>query len=300
MIVETRPEITSFINNWVGKPKQQVVEELASYSLETKRIPDPYCFTADDDGDLFHPQAKAKVKNFILRDSFVGELEGRAFDAISRWFRQEDCGAIVWVSPPYPGIYPTSKVIVSEIERESSGKRLHNRAILLDFDADRCLKFARDLAAFSKNHPLFQSLDQVRATPLALNTQGRSWIYILEELIDDPILWKGLREGKDKEAKEEALIQARIVHQSLFRDTPGLSDGQRMMLEMLGGRPGSCPVLFKKTAFRLLGENSTILGTSTSLESSGDYHFGSCVICKKGNVWVGGCDICTSCEENMI
>lgn len=297
MPVETRPEITSYIYNWAGKPKEQVAEELASYALETRRIPDPYYFTVDGDGDLFHPQAKAKVKNFVLRDTSAGELEGRAFDAISSWFRQNEFGAIVWVSPPYPGIYPISKVIISEIERGGSEKRLYNRAILLDFDQAGCLKFAQDLAAFSKNHPLFRSLDQVRATPLVLNTQGRSWIYILEELIVDPILWRGIREGKDKRTKEEALMQARMVHQSLFRDTAGPSDGQKMMLEMLGEKMGSCPVVFKKTATWIFSGNSTILGTSASLESSGDYHLGSCVVCKKGNVLVGGCEICTSCEH---
>lgn len=32
---------------------------------------------------------------------------------------------------------------------------------------------------------------------------------------------------------------------------------------------------------------------------NGDYHIGSCVVCKRGNVLVGGCDICTSCEKTM-
>lgn len=301
MPVETRPEITPFIQNWrADKPKQQVVEELASYSLETKGTPDFYYFTADEEGDLFHPQAQTKVRNFIRRDSWVGELEGRAFDALSKWFRQNDTGVIAWVSPPNPGVYPISKIIVSEIERVADQKRLSNRAILFDFDQPRCLKLAQDLAAFSKNHPLFQHPDQVRSTPLILNTQGRSWIYILQELIVDPILWQGIRSGQDRVAKGEALRQARSVYQSLFGATTRPLEAQELLLEMLGDRVVSCPpVVFKKTAFRLFGENSTILGTSASLESSGDYHLGSCVICKRGNVLIGGCDICTSCEEIM-
>lgn len=38
--------------------------------------------------------------------------------------------------------------------------------------------------------------------------------------------------------------------------------------------------------------------SSRSIEGT-DYHLGSCVVCKKGNVLVGGCDICTSCEQNL-
>lgn len=281
-VVETRPETIPFARNWIGKPQEQVAEELASYSLETKRIPDPYYFTADKDGDLFHPQARAKVNNFIVRDTYVGGLEGQAFDAISSWFRQNDTGAIVWVSPPAAGIYPTSKIIISEIENNRE-KRLYNRAIVLDFDEERCLQFAQDLANFSKDHPLLQSLDQVRATPLALNTQGGSWIYILQELIDDHALWEGIKEGKDEKAKQEALVQARLVHQRLFREVVGPEDGQRMMIEMLGEKMGSCPIVLK-TAFGAFSAASSLFGISTFTEADqyGSLHF-ECGKCNRTN-----------------
>lgn len=300
MSIEQRPEITSFINNWANKPREQVAEELASYSMETKRIPDLYYFTIDSDGDLFHPQAQTKVRNLIRRDTSVGEMEGQAFDAISSWFRQSDRGVIAWVSPPHHGIYPTSKIVISEIEGEGKEKKLSNRAIILDFDQTKCLDFVRQLAAFSKNHPLFQHLDQIRSTPLILNTNGRSWIYILQELIDDPVLWRSIREGGDKKAKEAAIIQASVVYQSLFKDTVGPSEGQNMIMRMLGERVGSCPVVFAKTGFRLFADSASLLGVSTSLGgTSGEYHVGSCAKCGSSNVLVGGCQICTTCEKDM-
>ncbi|TSC87843.1 MAG: hypothetical protein G01um10147_346 [Microgenomates group bacterium Gr01-1014_7] len=46
---------------------------------------------------------------------------------------------------------------------------------------------------------------------------------------------------------------------------------------------------------------SSIISTgfsSVNIEGA-DYQLGSCVVCKRGNVWIGGCSICTSCEENM-
>lgn len=42
----------------------------------------------------------------------------------------------------------------------------------------------------------------------------------------------------------------------------------------------------------------TAAAISASTET-GDYHLGSCKICNRSSVWVGGCDICTSCEKNM-
>jgi len=40
-------------------------------------------------------------------------------------------------------------------------------------------------------------------------------------------------------------------------------------------------------------------GFSYISTENGDYHFGSCVTCKRGNVLVGECGICTGCEQNM-
>lgn len=302
MSVETRPEITSFINNWIGKPKEQVVEELSSYVLETKRIPDSYCFTADEDGDLFHPQAQSKVVNFVIRDNFVGELEGQAFDTISSWFKQNDTGLIAWISPPYLGVYPVSKIIISEIECIGNEKRLNNWAILVDFDQKRCLKFAQDLASFSKNNPLFQYSEQVRTTPLVLDTQAGDWISILEELIDNPNLWKDIRDGRGREAKQEAIERAQMVRRSLFGAFGGPTEGKKMLLEMLGNRASSCPLVFAKTGFQLFSDSSAIVGVSISLESDqyGSLEF-SCPKCNKTNRRLNGQMIsnCQYCIANI-
>lgn len=297
-LVEQRPEITSFIRTWEDKPKKQVFEELASYSLETKGIPDPYYFLIDNDGDLFSPSHRAKVKNFIIRETRIGELEAQAFDAITSWSKNNISGAIAWISPPYPGIYPTSKIIISNIEGKNGRKRLYNRAILLDFDEAECLKFAQNLSEMSKNRPLLSRLDEVRATPLILDTDSRSWIYILEELIDDPNLWESIRRGEDKKAKEEALIQARLVYQGLFGATTSATEAKIMLFEMLGDKPGSCPVLFnttKGTAFQIFSENSLVVG---GLLKSKDPDFcRNCPVCgEEINCIVRVGQSCPSCK----
>lgn len=263
-----RPEITPFLSTWKDKSPEQVAEELASYSLETKRIPDPYHFLVSESGELWSPTAQCRVRDAVLRIPPVGELEYQALTAIEQWVRVNNKGAIVWVSPPYPGIYPTSKVIISEIELEGGIKKLFNRALILDFDEVECLKFAQDLSNFSQNRPLLSSIHEVRATPLILNTKGRSWIYILQELIVDPVLWQMVRLDEDKKAKEEALIQARVVYQTLADKNMPMEDAGREILGMLGDKSVSCPLLAKAgTAFQVFSTNSLAFGTSGSTES---------------------------------
>ena len=280
MPVQERSEIASFIHTWSNKAKEQVVAELASYSLETKGIPDPYRFLIDQDGDLFSPSARTKVRNSIISETRIGRLEAQAFDAISIWFRENSLGTIAWISPPHPDIYPTSKIIISSIEEKNGRKRLYNRAILFDFNEAECLEIAQNLSEMSKERPLLSHLDEVRATPLILDTDSKSWLYILEELIDDPNLWESIRRGEDKKAKEEALIQARLVHRSLFGATASVTEAKIMLFEMLGDKPSSCPVLFntaRGTAFQIFSENSLVVG---GLSQSKDPDFcKNCPVC---------------------
>ncbi len=279
-----RPEINSFISAWGVKGQEQVAEELASYSLETKRIPDPYYFLVAENGELLSPTAHCRVRDVVLRTHPVGELEFQALSVIEHWAKNNNEGAIAWVSPPYPGIYPTSKVIISEIQQEGGTKKLFNRALILDFDEEKCLKFAQDLSNYSQNRPLLSSLNEVRATPLILNTGGNSWMYILQELIIDPALWQMVRAGEDKRAKEEALVQARIVYQRLSDKSLPLEDSRRMVLGMLGKESGSCPVLLQSTAFQAFSKNSLTLGNSSLVESDskGSLYF-PCPACKTVN-----------------
>lgn len=282
-----RLEITPFINTWKDKPQEQVVEELASLSLETKRIPDPYYFLMDQDGDLFSPSAHTKVKNSIISETRIGRLEAQAFDSISAWFKANDLGTMAWISPP-ADVYPVSKIIISSIEKRNDRKRLFNRSVLFEWDEKECLKFAQNLSEMSQNRPLLTHLDQVRSTPLILDRDSRFWMYILQELIDDPKLWESIRTGEDQLAKQEALVQAQSVYRDLFRVKHWLVDGfkeaETKILQMLGTKPSSCPVLLKSTAFQIFSQNSLTLGSVnfSDIDQYGSLEF-DCPKCKRKN-----------------
>ncbi|MBU1000636.1 hypothetical protein KKE78_04555 [Patescibacteria group bacterium] len=293
-----RPEISSFINTWRQGEPLQVVQEIASLQLETNRIPDPYSFVVAANGELISPTARCRVKDVVEdKTGHLGQLEYQAVLAIERWAADSNEGSVVWVSPPYSGIYPTSKIVVSQIEYQDGAKRLFNRAIILDFDEKGCLRFAQDLAQLSQNRPLLLHLDQVRATPLILNTHGNSWIYILQKFINDPILWESIRNGEDQSAKKEAIKQATIVQQTLFAvsGSDDLDSVRAAVVRILGEGPGSCPVLFK-TAFQVFSENSLLIGGG--IETSDPDYCRSCPVCGKEInciVRIGGS--CPNCGE---
>ena len=174
MSVETlqHPEIDTFTQIWRGKGQEQAAEELASYSLETKRIADPYYYLVNGNGELMSPTAHCRIRDVVQRTQPLGELEYQALLKTEQWVKGRSEGVVAWVSPPHQGIYPTSKVIISEIQINEGVKILFNRAIVLDYDEKKCFEFAQSLANYSQDRPLLSHLDEIRATPFVLIFPG--------------------------------------------------------------------------------------------------------------------------------
>lgn len=257
-----KKEVASYIAAWENTLPEQLAEELASLSLETKRIPDPYSFLITDDGELFSPTANKKIKDSVEdKLSRLGNLEYQAVVSIEKWAAQSDEGAAVWLSPPLEGVYPTAKIIISEIQLSGGIKRLFNRALVFDFSEKECFELACNLANFSQNQPDFTNLDQVRSTPFILR-KGAKWMNILEELIDDSLLWENVKRGKDKKAKKDALRQATTIQKQFFSRGILLRPDEAVMavIQMLGSKAGSCPPgqsTKLKTGAVVFSENST-------------------------------------------
>lgn len=248
----------------------QFAELLASLSQETHRIPDPYTYSITAKGELFSPTAKCLIKETIDdKTSPLGQLEYQAVLAIEQWAVSNETGASIWISPPKKGVYPTSKIIVQEIEYEKGVKKIFNRAIVLDFNEEQCMQFAWNLTNYSRNKPIFRNSDEIRAIPLVLDTQNKSWIDILEKLIDAPKVWRMIRNGEDRKLKKEALRRAVMVQKQFFTD-PRLSysnEARMAVMQMLGPKSGSCPPrtgLQNKTAFQVFSENALTYVGSTS------------------------------------
>ncbi|MBI3103488.1 hypothetical protein HYZ05_00950 [Candidatus Daviesbacteria bacterium] len=264
----------------------QKAEEHASRVLETHRIPDPYYFLIDQDGDLFSPSAHLKVREKIDTSTRVGMLEAQAFQETSHWASGAEAGASAWVSPP--GHYPVSKIIISEIEKVNGVKRIFNRAIVLDINESECLDLGRRLSAYSLNQPFLTYSDQLRSTPIILDTKEKNWLEIMEEVMPDSFLWESIRRGDEVIAKQAALAEAERIfakYRVPGRDHNDYADNremQRDMQSMLGDKPESCPPRLSsgagQTAFQVFSENA--LTFSSSANKDPDF-----------------CEVCPACEE---
>jgi hypothetical protein len=253
MITRER-ELSEFIPNWSTKPPQQVAEELASYSLETKRIPDPWNFLIQENGKLITPDGRV-VENEIEKDGFPYELEYRGLLSIQDWAGQSSEGFAAWISPPLEGFYPVAKIVISEIIPEDGQKRLFNRAILADISAEDCLYLASRLGL------QLDSADGLRETAAILGSDWERLLIILEELTDIDQVRENIRMGKDLEAKEEALRVSRELTQEMG-NLYGLLEAAPN--DFFGPHAVSCPPSGGSTsAFNAFSENAVNLSEAS-------------------------------------
>ncbi len=236
----------------------QTTEEHASRVLETHRIPDPYYFLIDKDGDLFSPSAHLKVKEKIDTSTGVGVLEAQAFETISKWAYGVESGAAAWISPPRP--YPVSKVIISEIVKMNGIKRVLNRAIVLDIDGRECLGLGQRLSSYSSNRPFLTHLEQLRSNPIIMDTTNKTWLEIMEEVMPNNPLWESVRRGEEMLAKQQALAQAEAILSKYPQSSSFNNRRDREMQAMLGDKPESCPPRLSsgvgQTAFQVFSSHS--------------------------------------------
>lgn len=259
-MIERTQELQAYINCWRrGKLKKQIVEELSSYFLESKRITDPYSFIVTQDGELLSPSADCLVKNVVGKDTKLGQIEYQALCKVEEWAKQTTKGTIVWISPPYPEKYPVSKIIVSEVEYKGSMKLLFNRAILLDISSEDCIRLANNLSVYARVQHRFYSSEDVRGQAIPIPSKDIHWSYVLGAFIDLPEVWSDIRAGMDKKAKNETRKVATEVYPELFSSS---SIVRIQSTGMLGSYPVSCPPkLERPTAFVYFFKNSLLLNT---------------------------------------
>ncbi len=291
------------LNHWINTPQSEFEQEFASLIMETKRIPDPYHFGIDEQGNLLS-SAGRRVSDIIYRGGYIGAVEGQAFDTVEGWVKgnkgkDEVDEEVMWVSPPYPGVYPDLKIIISSLEKKGSEKLLFNKAIIFDFDQEQSLRFTQSLAEFSQNYPQQASLEDIRRTPLMLNSEESSWVSVVQKLVNDREVWEYIETGKYFEVKQEALGQARLVYSDLA-NTKTIEDAQKRAILMLGPRSSSCPVRLRGTAFQVFSSSSALLGDFRSKDPNYCVHCGACgaeinQVVKQGQKCPAGCGATREC-----
>lgn len=236
MLVEQKPR---FVSRLLKNPPLQLDEEVASDSHETRRIPDPYVFIAQ--GSQLQTPSGEVVENSIDKDSYLGRLELKAFQRIQEWSILNDSGVAVWFSPPYPGRYPVSKIIMSEISESDGTKVLFNRGVVLDRDADTLVRLANGLVG----EDYFTEPEVLRETPVFPNQDefGR-WF---EDLTTYTSQVEMIKSNRDILIKSDTYVQISQLRSTYpvyernraYEDLRRVADSQGLIGEYVG----SCPTL---------------------------------------------------------
>ncbi len=221
----------------------QFAEEHASSYLESNRIPDPYYFEFDKAGKLISPNTKAPIEDVVVKDNPLGRVEYEAFKIIQKEAEKRSNGYILWLSPSYPGFYPVSKIIISEIVFEEEKKKLLNRAIITDWDSLGSIIAARELSLLSSlNQVIFKTQKDVRANP----------IFVSKE--DEGSLSLALGRILDKNSIEMVAAGTDLVEKKKFMDAYAVG---RIMPH--GSFPLSCPErMVGQTAFQVFSGEKRI------------------------------------------
>lgn len=247
-----------FVRSVLANPPKQRVEEVASESHETRRIPDTYIYLVND-GKFITPTGEL-VESYIDRSTYLGQVEFNSFDLIQHWAQTNE-GYAIWFSPPYPNIYPVSKIIIQEsLGLEDNTKCIVNRAVVLDDNSEKILRLAN---LFPETY--FDNPENLRATPIfPSKKEFAEWFGELPKYTTQT---KYISSGEDITIKTDTYARLSDIHFSV----PVVGEN-RMYTEiyqrarsygLIGTNPGSCPSALK-TAFSAVYEDSIVLNTGES------------------------------------
>lgn len=221
-------------------------EHIASEARESHRLSDPYIF-AIIDGTLVYSNGRP-IKDQISGNGAPFDKEYKIVEDLENWANTNQEGAFLWVSAPYPGKYPITKVIASEIATIGGTKVLVNRALTFDFSGKEAIRLANRLAPYCEKPLYFIDTEKLRQTPLFLKKDS-DWISVMEGFLPNLYGWQGIREGKDFEEKEPLI---RLLEQIIGKQ--GIVRAREVAQEqgVFGPSSISCP----PTAFDLFHKSS--------------------------------------------
>lgn len=107
---------------WQEAPCSRRIEEIISVYKETNRYTDNFTYYHDDEGFFVWTKdeesdvsEKIHLREILDTSSYLGAVEVDVLKKLEDWFTTNSQGFALWVSPPFPGRYPDSKIISHRI-----------------------------------------------------------------------------------------------------------------------------------------------------------------------------------------
>lgn len=283
-----------FIQTCLSLRPTQLVENIASDSHETRRLPDPYIFLVRDK-KLLTPNG-AIIENNIRNDSNLDSAELKAFLEIQDWVESSDEGTAFWFSPPFLGKYDKGKVVASQLYDFSGQKILFNRAIDLDVDSKTILSIANNISENVDSDSITDP-ELLRQTPI-FSRHDRLEV-LLNEISPYTDQNQMVEKGADIDSKTETYSKLLLIENMSGVFSSNTSDSQYLYAHqiaeeqgLIGKHIGSCGQNNKPSAFEAYSDN----GNEASEKWS--FHSGVCRVCGNSTE-VGPCSICRTCEKKF-
>jgi len=245
--------IENFVPAWKNAPDQVRIDGIISTYKETHRLTDnwPYYF---DIGGVFIQLSKENqekpekiyIKDLIKKDGYPEKSEADIFNQLENWISKTTEGNAVWVSPPYPGKYPCSKIIFHQIAYEfgTLDKVILNSAVLFDAGKKDTLELVHELFPQTTN---INNLEKLRSV-LILPEDDMDFSLILNKIsqLDKNVNYEG------EQIPEDILIEKAVFISNLISSevNPRSVAYEMHKIGLLGSFSISCPAfLHASTAF---------------------------------------------------
>lgn len=206
--------------------------------------------------------------------------------------------------------------MIYEINKEADGKtKIIYRPYCLPYSEDDCWSLHGKLKTTSgENVAEVNTPDKLRAFPVFFNPPENLTLFeYLEEIIEEPKVWKKVKGGDDLKAREQMRKLARPIiekHYHLILAAERVYDyvavGATMEAELAAAgivlqARGGCGVSNQEALKNLQDSNTgvfdALFNSAQLAEATWTYHTGNCAACGTTNVEVGPCSICKSCEK---
>lgn len=237
--------IEEFVPGWRSTPDQLRTAGIISVFKETHRLVDNWPYYSDGGGIFVwsgnegQERSKVYIKDVISKEGYPESIEADVLAQLENWISKTDEGSAIWVSPPYPGKYPCSKIIIHQVAYEPGTleKVILNSAILFDASEADTLGLLHRLFPQTKD---IRNLEELRSI-IIFPGSDFDLNFLLQEIscLDENVL-----RARQQITQEDLIAGANYISGLISSDTNARLVAYEMRrLGLLGRFPISCPSL---------------------------------------------------------
>jgi len=294
------------LRNWRGKSTEEIVQDLASFPIESADLPSEKRISVT----VLKLSSFAKLINPLSQsaeDIATTKIYMWAKDAnpqVQIWLDSNEPSEkeilqemktlidfnpgqlIIWLSPAEKGVYDESRIGIYQVVLVNNEKYLFFRSLCGNQYLDKCSVIAKRLTRNSVEIIIPEELSDprlLRACPISIYVPGKSLLGYLKSAIEIPNVWQAISNGEDIDKKINSTavvsafltgkVEAQIEEAQLFNQQVIIGAWiEKELQERLNItlKPGSCGVLYSSLTISPLTQ---ILGNreSVSLESGAKF-----------------------------